>query len=397
METTAGWPQPQRGARGAPRFDQGTFLMHRNRGRKLLEEKRFSEARAELECAIMLRPRDESTLDLLGTIYYALDLRPEAATVYRSLLELHPEADVLHANLGVLEYKSGRYDDARRRLETALLLNPGNSRPHVYIGLIERAQGNLSACLKHLEAAGATELIQRLGLQRSETQNDADTGPMGIIGELSLEQCLAPSPGPPSGAFSIHTDSASSSETLSVEFSGEIRLRAGRAHLLLADSGSLHVGPPDAAGLVTMRGEGRVELRPFERRNGRVVRVTLTRGQELHVAPGRLLALEAGVQAGGSGGERELSRMLGQILTGATRLSGEGVAAISAGMDARSVRLKEQEILVIHPRDLVCWTGVLRARPASMGRLDQLLAPSDQSTGVVTLEGVGEIVIDSGT
>jgi len=393
----------------AQTFDQGVFLMHLNRGRQLLEGGRLREARLEMEEALKLRPRDESALNYLGMIYYGLDMRPEASMVYRHLLEIHPEADVLHSNLGVLEFKDGRYDDARRRLETALLLNPANARPHVYLGLIERQQGNLSACLGHLRAAGADDLIQKLGLARAEAAgrlDDADTGPMmslahggdwaGEARAIDLRRCLELREG--SGGFTVRqAATAGESDVLQIVFEGEVRVRAGCGVLLHASSDSLRVGPPEPSGMILLKGSGRIDLVPTggQGRPGRVLCVPLSAGQEIQVAPGRLLAIESDLQSGRAEADRDLTRVLGQILTGSLRIAGQGTLAVSAGPRARAVRVTEGELLLIHPKDLVCWTGAFRARPAGMGRLDQLLATGDSRAAAVTLEGSGEILIDT--
>lgn len=395
-----------------PRFDQGVFLMHLNRGRKLLEMNRLEEARVELEQALHLRPRDEMTLNLLGMIYFKLDMRSEAASLYRLLLEIHPEADVLHSNLGVLEFKNGRHEDARRRLETALLLNPKNLRPHLYLGLIERSQGNLDACLEHLEAAGAEDLIARLQTDRGSMANglsvqqgtNADTGPMRaiVVGHpfmtdvpnlsFALSDHAEMLPLLREGRQAVFTVKASvpalPRETLEVVFQREIRFRVGTALHLRATADDLHVTPPDPEGMILLRGSGRLELIPLADRPGRVILVDLSAGQTLHIASGKLLAHESGVGVEGA-------VTVGQTLPGALRLSGDGVVAISAGRPACSLRMSGSDLLLVHPRDLVCWTGDLRARPASMGGLEQILVPGQSDAGAVTLEGVGEVVIEN--
>src|SRR5262249_47441245 len=151
-------------ARGftAPAFDQGIFLLRLNKGRELLAKGEVERARLELEEGLKLRPRDEMGLNLLGMVYFRLEMRREAAAIYRSLIDLHPEADILHSNLGILEFKEGRHDAATDALTRALSLNPRNPKPHLYLGLIARLQGRDEECLEHLRKAGADALVAKL-------------------------------------------------------------------------------------------------------------------------------------------------------------------------------------------------------------------------------------------
>lgn len=385
-----------------PRFSQGPFLMHLNRGRQLLRAGRLESAREELESALRLKAHDESVLNLLGAIYFKLDQREAAMRVYRALLQLHPEADVLHANLGVLEYKEGRMDDARRRLETALLLNPANPRPRLYLGLIERREGRLETCLEHLHAAGAHELAGRIELTERggphEPGDDVDTGPMPAVGEretggdpplerfLECQEDVTSTSG--EASFRINRGGGhGGSDTLSVEFMRAICVRAGSA---LYVDGAVRAEETTEPSFVALKGRGHVEI---SSPTGGVLLIQLQAGQSLCVGAERLLAFEAGigVRSGGGG----LSRMMGEILTGALLLHGEGVLALAAGRRPRIVKLHAEETLLTSPRDLLCWTHALRARPNSPGRLDDLLrAGGPEGSGAIRLEGEGTAILD---
>ncbi len=385
-----------------PRFSQGPFLMHLNRGRQLLRAGRLEQACSELECARKLRGQDEAVLNLLGAIYFRMERREEAIRTYRTLLQLHPESDVLHANIGVLEYKEGRLDDARRRLETAVLLNPSNHRPRLYLGLIERREGNLAACLDHLRAAGAHELAARIETSErggpAQTAEEVDTGPMRAVDAaaesapclerlLEVQENVTCTSG--EASFQINRGGGhAGADTLSVDFMRAMCVRAGRA---LYVDGAVRAEETREPAFVALKGRGHVEISST---TGGVLLARLEPGQSLCVGADRLLAFEAGITVS-SGGGAALSHVMGEILTGALHLSGEGVIALAAGRRPRLLKLRADETLLASPRDLLCWTDGLRARPNSPGRLDDLLRPADRDgAGAIRLEGEGEAILD---
>ena len=86
-------------------FDQGLFLTHFNKGQALYEERRFEEAERELEEAYLLRPRDQSVLNLLGLVYFKQEKLDKAEEVYRKLAAESPDAPTLFHNLGLIHFK----------------------------------------------------------------------------------------------------------------------------------------------------------------------------------------------------------------------------------------------------------------------------------------------------
>ena len=62
-----------------------------------------------------------------------------AAGLYRRLLEVAPERARTHANLGVTLYHLGRVEEAVRRFEQALSLDPALETARVALERIRRA------------------------------------------------------------------------------------------------------------------------------------------------------------------------------------------------------------------------------------------------------------------
>ncbi|HKY32017.1 MAG TPA: AIM24 family protein [Candidatus Polarisedimenticolia bacterium] len=398
-------------------LDHGLFLMHLNKGREHIAAGRLAEARGCLERALRVRPGDETALDLLGRIYFKMDLRHEAFTVYRHLVQLHPEADVLHANLGILEFKEGRDDDARRRLETALLLNPANQRPRLYIGLIERRQGNLAACIRQLEAAGARALARRVRRQldpaRGETEAPApdpaaDTGPVAAVAPeetarppivdlaaIAAARCLEEAVD--GATFGILPRSGpAGGDLLRIDLTEGVRLRPGAVARVMAQRGALRREGRPSGPMVTVIGRGRVEMAAQGTGPSRILLLRLEAGQTLTARPEAVLACDASVGMrssrrgpweGGAGGAGPRTAIL---------LHGPGIAALACDPAARPIRIEGEDTLLCHGADVVCWSGELRSMAAAAhgGGLDELLGPRRGAAAPLCLAGEAQVLLD---
>lgn len=72
----------------------------------------------------------------LGLIYVAQQKYAEALPILRAAANEQADSDVAHANLGAAFYKLGRTSEARRELEAAARLNPGNAATQQGLGEI---------------------------------------------------------------------------------------------------------------------------------------------------------------------------------------------------------------------------------------------------------------------
>jgi protein O-GlcNAc transferase len=144
-------------------FDQGLFLVHRNRGREHFDKRSFGDAAAELEEARRLRPEDDSVLNLLGLAYFKQEKYKQADAVYRKLIDLNPESYTLHFNLGLVCFKTADLDNAEAIFLRALELKPDNQKTHFYLGNIYEKKKLFNTAIFKTRNAGAT--IMFTGLQ----------------------------------------------------------------------------------------------------------------------------------------------------------------------------------------------------------------------------------------
>ena len=143
-------------------FDQGLFLTHLNKGRELLETRRFEDAERQLEEAYLLRPRDPRVLNLLGLAYFRGGKLDKAVEVYRKLVVDSPDSPPLHHNLGLISLKLGRLEDAETSFLVALRLSHGSPKIHFYLGSIYERQHRHKDAIHHYRQAGAHLMVQRV-------------------------------------------------------------------------------------------------------------------------------------------------------------------------------------------------------------------------------------------
>lgn len=138
------------------------FQQHLERGLALGQQRRFEEARAELERAYALEPRSPKVQSSLGQVYFKLGLLEAARTVYQRLLLAHPGEVPLEVNLGLVQLRLGQLEPARAALERALARAPDHVRAHAYLGLALYRLGRLEEAHEHLVRGRAHGFARRV-------------------------------------------------------------------------------------------------------------------------------------------------------------------------------------------------------------------------------------------
>ncbi len=149
-------------------FDEGVFLVHLNKGKDYLGKGALEDARQELEKARSLRPEENRVLNLLGMLYFKMELHQEAREIYERLIKRHPNEGVLLLNLGIVEFKEDRLDAAEGYLKRAYEIAPNSAKPHMYLGLLYNKRDDLERAAEHLKLAGANKLLEKVEQKRRQ-------------------------------------------------------------------------------------------------------------------------------------------------------------------------------------------------------------------------------------
>jgi uncharacterized protein (AIM24 family)/tetratricopeptide (TPR) repeat protein len=155
-------------------FDQGLFLMHLHKGKEFFDQDQLQKAREELEAAYHLRPQDEKVLNMLGMTYYKLEMLPQAEEMYVILAGGNPDVYALQSNLGLIQLKLNKLEQARDSLNRALELQPANSKAHFYMGLLYEKEEMWEEALYHFEQANAEKMIAKMQARLDEQRNSPE-------------------------------------------------------------------------------------------------------------------------------------------------------------------------------------------------------------------------------
>lgn len=100
----------------------------------LLRKGQATQALARVDALLKENPKDVRGRFLRGIILTEQNKANEAISVFRALSDDRPELPEPYNNLAVLYAGQGRYDEARRVLETAILAHPGYALAHENLG-----------------------------------------------------------------------------------------------------------------------------------------------------------------------------------------------------------------------------------------------------------------------
>jgi Flp pilus assembly protein TadD/uncharacterized protein (AIM24 family) len=175
------------------------FLYHLNRGSDLLARGEAEPARAALERALELRPRDVKVLGLLGQAYYRLSRFEDAARAWQRLVHESPVEPGARVNLGLALLKAKRHAEAVKQLEVVLDLAPEHRKAMGYLGLALLESGDPGAALPWFRKAGSEAMVARceavLAGGAPEPEEAGAEDPEAAEGPPAPEPLLTPPPG----------------------------------------------------------------------------------------------------------------------------------------------------------------------------------------------------------
>ena len=150
----------------AIRADNGNAELRANAGKALLKLERPAEAEAQLRAGLVIDQRAPGiikALEHLAVMWFERERFDKALGVYRTLVELRPEVDRHHANLGKTLYMLGRYEEAgppmRRGLDLAgdAATATDTAQLNLLLGHAARAADRLGEAANHYEAVLAID------------------------------------------------------------------------------------------------------------------------------------------------------------------------------------------------------------------------------------------------
>lgn len=137
------------------------LALHLARGTELLAQGDADQARAALERALELGPKDAKVLSLLGQACYRQGQFDDAAIAWQRLVDENPVEPAARVNLGLAFLKAKRHEEARRQLEIALDLNPDHRKAMGYLGLALLEAGDPGAARGWFQKAGSDHMVAR--------------------------------------------------------------------------------------------------------------------------------------------------------------------------------------------------------------------------------------------
>lgn len=424
-------------------FDQGLFLTHLNKGKAHFAANRLAEGERELEEAYLLRPRDQSVLNLLGLVYFKQEKFEKAEEVYGKLATENPEASALFYNLGLIRLKLGRLEEAESSFVKALEISHENPKINFYLGSIYERLGRFQDAIYQYRQAGANLMVRRVEskiaqAQPHRTQPRAQRKPEVDTAEFKLRDIQdavraraseAELPGKAlqpvssvlmaNGAPMLPSDPSSVTAPMAVpSFASLPGSRAAsdpglRSHVFrslehnlmeIAVSGRVFIKmgtiysysgnltfwvkdrrPGGHAALVMITGHGKVILTEKDRE----IAFMRVEGETLYVEPGHLLACE-----------ETLTPRYAPLSP--ARPDMEFVALDGAGMVALSVKSKPLLLEVapdlpvsVPSASIISWTGRLEPRILENRQLYEVMAPHAGGGGtVIRLEGAGRLLVE---
>jgi len=400
------------------------FLFHLTRGSELLTRAEPEPARASLERALALRPKDWKVLGLLGQAYYRLSRFDDAATVWQQLVDDNPVEPAARVNLGLAKLKAKRYPEAAKQLEIALDLNPEHKKAMGYLGLALLESGQPSKAREWFLRAGSDQMVARCdevlagrgpaaGAAAAEPVGEpgavppaepADTPePIGtpVPGAMAAVRPAPPTPTPAAPALAewaaARSVRAAGDAVFAVE--GDVLVATVRGELRVRVEGLFAIcGRVEFAGEVK-RFRGRATDQPFGEGGARMQRAS-GEGLLLYRTAGRRLsALDLGADGAylreeavfGFGDKIAFEN--GRVPSSAAELNlvhlrGRGPLLLATAGEPVAVDVSPEAPLRVPLRALVGWVGAVTPRVTS------LLEEGGDGGAAVELIGDGRALID---
>lgn len=392
------------------------FLFHLRRGSDLLGRGDAQGARASLERARELRPKDAKVLGLLGQAYHKLNRFDEAADVWHRVVDDNPVEPAARVNYGLSCLKAHRYPEAIKQLEIAVDLNPDHRKAMGYLGLAYMEAGYPAEARGWFVKAGSGHMAARCDemIAKGEVKRPQPSPPRNAPEQpppaAPAPARMVPPPPPPvptpgsAGGLGAWVDSrlvrSGGAETFSVQGDTLVVTVKGttlcRLDGLFAQKGALKLLPE------MKRFRGKATEKPFGEGPGQMRRVTGDGLLLVRAAGRRFTALDLGGESGyfreeavfgleeGVGFEngRVPSRLKAEL--NLVHIKGRGRFLVVSRGEPVTVDVGADQPVLVPLAALVGWTGNLTPRLATF-------AEDGEGPVAVELAGEGKAITDPGS
>src|SRR5574341_319220 len=397
------------------------FLFHLRRGSDLLGRGDAQGARASLERAGELRPKDAKVLGLLGQAYHKLNRFDDAADVWHRVVDDNPVEPAARVNYGLSCLKAHRYPEAIKQLEIAVDLNPDHRKAMGYLGLAYLEAGYPAEARGWFVKAGSGHMAARCDemIAKGEVKRPEPAPPRRLPEPAPVPEPRKAPPAPPKVAapaptltpasagglgtwVEAHLVRSGGAETFSVQGDTLVVTVKGvtlcRLDGLFAQKGALQLAPE------MKRFRGKATEKPFGDGPSQMRRVTGDGLLLIRAAGRRFTALDLGGESGyfreeavfgleeGIGYEngRVPSRLKAEL--NLIHIKGRGRFLVVSRGEPVTVDVGADQPVLVPLDSLVGWTGNLTPRLATLSG-----AGGGDGAVAVELSGEGRAITDPGS
>ena len=129
------------------------YLAHNNLGSAFFKEGQLTEAEAQFEESMQIKPNDANTHNNLGSILVQLGRPSDAISQYEEALRIAPDFGEAHDNLGLAFLQTGQVDQAKEQFEQALRTKPDNAEANYNLGTVLFKAGQMPEAIMHYRHA----------------------------------------------------------------------------------------------------------------------------------------------------------------------------------------------------------------------------------------------------
>jgi len=112
---------------------------------------KYDAAQKKYEEIVQINPDDLRALAGLADLYVVQEKIDEAALIYKKLLEKDDASPILHFNLGIIDFRNGKIEDAIQELTTATRLQEDYIEAYIALAMLYETKKDLAGAIAQYE------------------------------------------------------------------------------------------------------------------------------------------------------------------------------------------------------------------------------------------------------